>query len=134
MCMSAEGMDHYVTQFCWVTTTFTLPMQGGQQAIYPGVASYTDESKHDAKYQTYYQWVPYVLLLQGLMFYSPHWIWKILEGGKIGSITKGIRGNIMGRSEEKKYAKSLLVEYLINKLNMHTIYGFGYFFCEVNNY
>ncbi|VVC26051.1 Innexin [Cinara cedri] len=135
MCMSDdERMDQYVTTYCWVTTTFTLPIKSGQQAIYPGVASYSDESKHDVKYHAYYQWVPYILVLQGLMFYSPHWIWKILEGRKIGLITEGIRGNILGRSEEKMYVKNLLVKYLICKLNMHNIYAFGYFFCEVLNF
>lgn len=28
----------------------------------------------------YYQWVPIMLALQGLMFYLPHFIWKLLNG------------------------------------------------------
>lgn len=28
----------------------------------------------------YYQWVPFVLFLQALMFYLPHYVWKQAEG------------------------------------------------------
>ncbi len=33
--------------------------------------------------KAYYQWVPFVLFFQGVLFYVPHMIFKILENGKI---------------------------------------------------
>ena len=33
--------------------------------------------------KAYYQWVPFMLFLQSIMFYLPHIIYKGVEGGKI---------------------------------------------------
>ena len=33
--------------------------------------------------KAYYQWVPFMLFLQSIMFYLPHIIYKSVEGGKI---------------------------------------------------
>ena len=46
----------------------------------------------------YYQWVPYVLVLMGLMFKLPNKLWKYLEEEKIDSIVKGIKN-------DSKYSK-----------------------------
>ena len=39
----------------------------------------------------YYQWVPYVLVMIGLLFRVPHQLWKYLEEGKMGCILTGVR-------------------------------------------
>ena len=31
----------------------------------------------------YYQWVGFVLLLQGILFLGPYMLWKFLEGGRV---------------------------------------------------
>lgn len=36
----------------------------------------SDETLH----HTYYQWVPFVLFIQAIMFYMPHYTWKKQEG------------------------------------------------------
>ena len=38
----------------------------------------------------YYQWVPYMLVLQGLLFMLPHRLWKHLEEGKMKCIAEGV--------------------------------------------
>lgn len=38
-----------------------------------------DQVKHHA----YYQWVPFILFLQGIMFRLPHMLWKSWEGNSI---------------------------------------------------
>ena len=35
------------------------------------------------EYKSYYQWVPFVLLLQACLFYTPHALFKLAEGGKV---------------------------------------------------
>ena len=35
------------------------------------------------EYKSYYQWVPFVLLLQACLFYTPHALFKMAEGGKV---------------------------------------------------
>lgn len=46
---------------------------------HPGVGP---QSKHDKDitYHAYYQWVPFVLFLQALLFYLPHHVWRSVEG------------------------------------------------------
>ena len=34
-------------------------------------------------YKSYYQWVPFVLFLQACLFYAPHALFKLSEGGKV---------------------------------------------------
>lgn len=45
---------------------------------HPGVGPHTkrDEVTHHA----YYQWVPFVLFLQAILFYMPHHVWRSVEG------------------------------------------------------
>ena len=40
--------------------------------------------------QAYYQWVPFVLFLQACVFYTPHALFKLAEGGKVASIISGL--------------------------------------------
>ena len=47
---------------------------------------HTDE----VTYKAYYQWVPFVLFLQAIMFYVPHLIFKSWEGGKVQGIVAGL--------------------------------------------
>ena len=58
---------------------------------HPGV----DNSRHitasDKKYYAYYQWVCFVLFIQGVMFYVPYYLWKIWEGGHMRAITMGMQ-------------------------------------------
>ena len=51
------------------------------------------------KHQAYYQWVAFVLFFQGLLFYLPHLLFKMWEGGKIKNIISGLHQLIL-----KKYA------------------------------
>ena len=62
----------------------------GEDFAYPGLAP--DVKDEEKTYHAYYQWVPFVLLLQGMLFYFPHWLWKTLEDRKLDKITNGLRG------------------------------------------
>ena len=35
------------------------------------------------EYKSYYQWVPFVLFFQACLFYTPHALFKLSEGGKV---------------------------------------------------
>ena len=34
-------------------------------------------------YKAYYQWVPFMLFLQGIMFYIPHVVYRVAEERKV---------------------------------------------------
>lgn len=42
-----------------------------------------------------------MLLLQGLLFYVPHWVWKNWEEGKVRMISDGMRGTAASISDDK---------------------------------
>lgn len=132
--------DNYISMinsYCWISYTFTLPNKVekglGTNIISPGVSSYVDK-KDEIKYHSYYQWVPFMLFFQAIMFYFPHWLWKNWEGGKMNNITNCIRGIAIGKREERIKSHEQLVKYLIDSFHTHNVYAFGYFFCEVRNW
>lgn len=130
-------MAKVITTFCWITSTFTLPDKigkgQGKYVAYPGVSSYI-EGKDQVRYHSYYQWVPFMLFFQGILFYVPHFVWKNWEQGRIHKITNGLRGFSIGQTEERKIKQQRLAQYLFDTLHLHNIYASGYFLCEVYNF
>ncbi len=120
-------------RYCWISQTFLIPSafnkKVGLEVPHPGV----DNSRNnlsDRKYYAYYQWVCFVLFIQGVLFYVPYYLWKVWEGGLMKSITMGMQIAIVA-DEERGYKKKLLIEYLYRHLKLHHYYAFKYFFCEV---
>merc|ERR1712012_1397119 len=64
-CFGPEGVPGgLLNTYCWIMSTFSIPGSGG---AHPGLGPETGEETVHA----YYQWVPFVLFLQGVMFYIP---------------------------------------------------------------
>ncbi|XP_026479598.1 innexin inx1-like [Ctenocephalides felis] len=93
---------HVVNTFCWVTSTFTMPdahkrqvkhlnqsMINSGHIPHPGIGP----SREDEEIirHAYYQWVPFVLFLQALMFYLPHYVWKQAEGGRMKAFVNALQ-------------------------------------------
>lgn len=95
-CLSDQGVpDNVIQTYCFFMATFTIVrhyneslLQGGFLP-HPGVGPMmeSDETLH----HTYYQWVPFVLFLQSICFYLPHYIWKKKEGGRIKALVNGLQ-------------------------------------------
>lgn len=62
--------EQYAESFCWLKNTYFVPLNA---SIPEGKEARQKEELN------YYQWVPFVLAIQALMFYLPSVIWKLLN-------------------------------------------------------
>lgn len=135
-CISRDDIPNkLLDSFCWIHGTFSLPTAWhkkiGDEIPYPGVDKYTPGEKRI--YHAYYQWVCFVLFLQGMMFYIPRYLWKMWEGGRIRAIILGLNNPIMS-ADKKEENRKVLVSYLFENLGNHNLYAIEYFFCEILNF
>ncbi|XP_055548470.1 innexin inx7 isoform X2 [Wyeomyia smithii] len=88
VCTLLVTSRQYVGEHIRCITGSSIP-EHDSSVPHPGVGHMINEDP--VKYHAYYQWVPFVLFLQALMFYFPHYIWKTMEGGKIRKLADGLR-------------------------------------------
>ena len=91
-CIRSKGSKvpvRIINTYCFIQTTFTLPkdfkLYHEEEAVLPGVGTYK-MANDETKYHAYYQWVPFVLFLQAMMFYFPHLVLKYWNGDKLRKI------------------------------------------------
>merc|ERR1719336_3810094 len=127
-CFGPEGVPGgLLNTYCWIMSTFSVPGSGG---AHPGLGPETGEETVHA----YYQWVPFVLFLQGVMFYIPHYLWKTFEHKKIDKITSGVRGKTLPiNTDKRRDSLEDLINYLWETRGTHESYAFKYLFCDLLN-
>jgi len=132
-----RGGSNILNTFCWINHTFTVPMAPeqliGDDVAYPGVGPGESLVYDERVVHSYYQWVPFVLFLQGMLFYLPHWFWKQFEDGKIRKLTEGYRGVNLRSNEECKRHCNVLASYLEKTLRTSGCLAFVYVVCELLN-
>lgn len=62
-----DSHEKYMNNFCWVKNTYYYPMNNNLPM------GNIDNGK---KIIPYYQWVPFILLIQAILFYCPSVIWR----------------------------------------------------------
>lgn len=124
---------HVINTYCWITHTFSMPGTYNKpidEVGHPGLGN----ENGPKRYHSYYQWVPFMLFFQGVLFYVPHWMWKQWEEGKVRMISEGMRGSMIETKQERQARSQRLVQYIIDTLHLHNSYAAGYFFCEALNF
>ena len=88
----------------------------------------------DSKYELWYKWTPIILLLQSVLFYIPHWIWKHFENGWVAAMIKDLRRSDLVDAEVINEKKKLTAECLRKGKNTNTVYGAVLILCELLNW
>jgi len=134
-CINDSVPGNVLNSYCWIMSTFSIPSQNkgvdGVNRPHQGVGPET-EDENDRKVHAYYQWVPFMLFLQGVMFYIPHYLWKTFEDKKMNKITSGLRGKNFSADGKREQCENL-INYLWETRGMHNAYAFKYFFCDLLN-
>ncbi|ULM71617.1 viral innexin 3 [Diadegma fenestrale ichnovirus] len=139
----ADPMECYFPDFptislntyCYIHSTFLVkPLEKKpswpQKLPYLGVAAQTE--KDTVKFYDYYQWVSVVLLAQAVLFYLPHHIWKVWEGGLMKMLAVDLSSPVISADRVNKNT-DVLLEYFQKQLHLHNSYAFKYFSCELLN-
>jgi len=109
-CMVQGVPNSIVNTYCWTHGTYTIkdlehftrrePTAEEREhmrfydhpgMIHPGIRTH-DPSRNRKQYYVFYQWVCFVLFLQGVSFFLPRFIWRtFVEGGKMKFLTSGMK-------------------------------------------
>jgi hypothetical protein len=108
------------------------PSSSDTDIIGPGLAQLSD-AKQKLRYHTYYFWTPFILLAQLFCFYTPRYIWRTMEGGKMKMLTADLRGLVLDPELIQK-KKALLGSYLLAHLGYNNIYAGVFALCELLNF
>lgn len=125
-----------VNSYCWIYGTYTLKSnlngEEGKNMAYIGVGSKKNANDEQIKH-TYYQWVCFVLLGQAVMFYTPRYLWKMWEGGRLKALAADLASPIVSK-DWSEFRRMELISYLsYTNIHTHNMYALRYFFCEILN-
>ncbi|XP_053634750.2 innexin inx2-like [Cherax quadricarinatus] len=142
-CMGGVSSASYmkvVNNYCFIMGTFTVDrlhdVKIGAEAPHPGIGPVLPGET--ITYHTYYQWVPFVLFIQGAMFYVPHWLWKMWEGGLFKQAIQDLAiRDYLGSNLKNYFSREdmyrTLSRYILHYMGRHESWAHKFFFCEFLN-
>jgi hypothetical protein len=87
-----------------------------------------DEIRHG-----WYQWANFILFAQAIFFYTPHYIWKSRDGGKLTMMIQDLDHEDLDDPATKKDRRMATVNYFVRTMGSHNFYVLKYIMCEVLN-
>lgn len=128
-CMHGPGIPEKLAKwYCYIQGTFTIPRHYvdhdtklGNHVSQTGVGPY-DPRVDDISVKNYYQWVPFMLFLQSLMFYLPHMIYEWAEGKKVKKIMGCLHIFVLNR-EKRKDSVEELAKYFVETMGIHDFWS-----------
>ncbi|XP_074594491.1 innexin inx2-like [Brevipalpus obovatus] len=146
ICMETNNLPkNLINTYCWIQSTFIIPEAttdstssphhpsppppwSSRELAHPWIGN-SQGSNENIKFQTYYQWVCFVLFFQGIMCYFPYYLWKLWEGGLMRLITMGMQIALI-TDEERGHKRKIVLDYFHRHFTHHRLYAYKYFLCE----
>ncbi|XP_050459710.1 uncharacterized protein LOC126855791 isoform X2 [Cataglyphis hispanica] len=134
-CIHSKDLpEDVLNTYCWIHSTYTITAayrkKEGSEVPFPGIDNSKSYPESERKEYRYYQWVCFMLFLQAILFYTPRWLWKGWEGGKIHALMMDLDIGLCSEVE-KKQKKKMLLDYLWENLRFHNWWAYRYYLCEV---
>ncbi|XP_077284551.1 innexin inx7-like [Arctopsyche grandis] len=110
---SEKKFINVINTYCFFSSTFTVVKHLNESALltgnipHPGVGPAVEED--EVIHHAYYQWVPFVLFAQALMFYLPHAIWKTKEDGRLQAFVSGLHLAFVPNYEEDQKKDDMII-------------------------
>lgn len=115
---SRESMEEYIESYCWIQNTYWVPM-------YENIPD--DHTAREEKQIGYYQWVPFILIAEALMFSLPCIFWRLLSWQSGLSIQHLINAacdtQIVVDQSERQKAIDALASCFVDNLDLQSPYG-----------
>jgi len=118
--------------YCFMTGTITILDETRTENLdedhaHLGIASMKTgrRMKHN-----YYQWVPFILFFQAMLFYAPHRIWKKLEGGKLNKLLVKVSSDPLTETTLEEQVQGISNFLALNR-GWYTSFARKMFFCEL---
>jgi len=87
----------------------------------------------DSAYNLWYKWTPIILVIQSVLFYIPHWLWKHLENGWVDAMIQDLRRSDITDASVVNERKQLTAECLRKGKSNNKLYGLSLIICELLN-
>lgn len=102
------------------------------KALYPGIAlEVRPEGRF--RYVPYYPWVNLFFIVLAILFFLPHLMWKICEGGLLTNLTSKVNDKSVTETE-RKAAIAEIAKYMLATRGGHFLYTGTYVLSEIFNW
>lgn len=137
MCACTHCGDSSIPQkvfdsHCWVTSTYIMRSELSNWGFHPGTTNLGYGKYEEREYQTYYQWVPFMLALHGVLFYLPHWLWTMSEDRRMAVMVEDIRLPVLDCGVLKARVANLAV-YWRQTMGSYQGYFIRFLICDALN-
>jgi hypothetical protein len=153
-CIANSGVStKVINTYCFFKTTFVVAKHLEESVLademipHPGIGPFVND-EDIIRHHAYYQWVPFVLSFQAVMFYIPHLIWKHLEGERMKTLVAGLElaalatssvdiklkdGSVIPSREKRQNGIRRIQKELLQRLYINRPWAVSLVSCEILN-